>query len=65
MSENKTHNIKQEEILNVLTAARSLYENSLIAFYNIESDFFVEDFLRTAKRTIAIFANVAAIAKKL
>lgn len=63
--ENKTHNIKQEEILSILSASRTLYENSLIAFYNIESDYFVEDFIKSATEMIGRFAKVAAIAKKL
>ena len=62
---NKTHNITQEEILSVLSASRTLYENSLIAFYNTESDFFVEDFIKSATEMIARFSKISAIEKKL
>ena len=64
-TENKTHNINQEEILSVLGASRTLYENSLIAFYNTDSDFYVGDFIKAATEILSRLAKIPAIEKKL
>lgn len=64
-NENKTNNIKQEEILSVLGTSRILYEESLLAFYNIEDDYFVEKFLESATKMITILAKIPSIEKRL
>lgn len=64
-NENKTHNIKQAEILSVLGTSRELCENTLVAFYDTESDYFVERFIEYATKMITILAKIPAIEKKL
>lgn len=64
-TENKTHNIKSDEILSVLGTSRILYEESLLAFYNIEDDYFVEKFLESATKMLVRLTKIPTIAKKL